>query len=78
MPRWHRIRYSGVTPSGAPIERIAEGYHARVVQHECDHLDGMLFPMRMTDLTLLGFDEEIRRSQPHTADEEAFDDGVVA
>lgn len=77
VPRWHRIRYSGVTAQGAPIERIAEGYHARVVQHECDHLDGMLYPMRMTDLTLLGFDEEIRRSQPHPVDEEAFDDGIV-
>ena len=78
VPRWHRIRYSGVTANGAPIERIAEGYHARVVQHECDHLDGMLYPMRMTDLALLGFDEEIRRSQPHPVDEEAFDDGAVA
>ncbi len=68
VPRWRRIRYSGVAPDGAPIERVAEDYHARVVQHECDHLDGILYPMRMTDLSLLGFDEEIRRSLPQAAE----------
>jgi peptide deformylase len=71
VPRFRNIRYSGVTPNGAPVERVAEGYHARVVQHECDHLDGILFPMRMTDLSLLGFDEEIARSMPAPADDEA-------
>ena len=55
VPRWHRIRYRGVDPTGAPIEREAEGFHARVVQHECDHLIGRLYPTRMTDLTQLGF-----------------------
>ncbi len=75
VPRWRRIRYSGVNASGAPIERVAEDYHARVVQHECDHLDGILYPMRMTDLTLLGFDEEIRRSLPQ---DEAMDEEAVA
>ena len=55
VPRWQRIRYRGVDPTGAPIEREAEGFHARVVQHECDHLIGRLYPTRMTDLTQLGF-----------------------
>jgi peptide deformylase len=55
VPRWSRIRYRGVDPTGAPIEREADGFHARVVQHECDHLIGRLYPTRMTDLTKLGF-----------------------
>ena len=55
VPRHTRIRYQGFTPEGTPIERIAEGFHARVVQHECDHLDGMLYPMRMRDLSRFGF-----------------------
>ena len=55
VPRYVRIRYSGLDPQGAPIEREAEGFHARVVQHECDHLIGRLYPTRMRDLTQLGF-----------------------
>ncbi len=55
VPRFARIRYRGFDPGGAPIEREAEGFHARVVQHECDHLIGRLYPTRMTDLTQLGF-----------------------
>jgi peptide deformylase len=55
VPRHARIRYRGVDPTGTPIEREAEGFHARVVQHECDHLIGRLYPTRMTDLTKLGF-----------------------
>jgi peptide deformylase len=55
VPRHARIRYRGFDPTGAPIEREAEGFHARVVQHECDHLIGRLYPTRMTDLTKLGF-----------------------
>jgi peptide deformylase len=55
VPRHVRIRYSGVDVYGDPIEREAEGFHARVVQHECDHLIGRLYPTRMTDLTRLGF-----------------------
>ncbi len=58
VPRWARIRYQGVTPEGEAIDRVAEGFHARVVQHECDHLDGVLYPQRMTDLGLLVFNEE--------------------
>jgi peptide deformylase len=55
VPRWQRIRYTGVDPSGQVIDREAEGFHARVVQHECDHLIGRLYPTRMRDLTRLGF-----------------------
>jgi peptide deformylase len=55
VPRFARIRYRGLDPQGRPIEREADGFHARVVQHECDHLIGRLYPTRMTDLTRLGF-----------------------
>jgi peptide deformylase len=55
VPRAARIRYRGFDLEGAPIEREAEGFHARVVQHECDHLIGRLYPTRMRDLTKLGF-----------------------
>ncbi len=55
VPRHARIRYTGFDPHGRPIDREAEGFHARVVQHECDHLIGRLYPTRMTDLTQLGF-----------------------
>jgi peptide deformylase len=58
VPRFARIRYCGVAPDGTPIDRSVEGFHARVVQHECDHLDGVLYPQRMTDLRLLMFVEE--------------------
>lgn len=56
-----RVRYTGFTTEGASVERIAEGFHARVVQHEFDHLDGILYPQRMTDMTLLAFVEEWQR-----------------
>jgi peptide deformylase len=55
VPRYARIRYRGFSAEGEPIEREAEGFHARVVQHECDHLIGRLYPTRMRDLTKLGF-----------------------
>jgi len=55
VPRLARIRYRGFDPLGQPIEREADGFHARVVQHECDHLIGRLYPTRMTDLTQLGY-----------------------
>jgi peptide deformylase len=55
VPRFARIRYRGVDLQGQPIVREADGFHARVVQHECDHLIGRLYPTRMTDLTKLGF-----------------------
>jgi peptide deformylase len=57
VPRHRRLRYSGFDPEGRPIERTAEGFHARVVQHECDHLDGILYPMRVRDLARFGFTE---------------------
>lgn len=55
VPRHARIRYTGFDPEGRPIEREADGFHARVVQHECDHLIGRLYPTRMTDLTQFGY-----------------------
>ena len=57
VPRFAHIRYSGFDPFGDPIERIAEGFHARVVQHECDHLIGKLYPMRVRDFSRFGFTE---------------------
>ena len=64
VPRYTHIRYRGITPAGEVVEREARDYHARVVQHECDHLDGVLYPMRMTDLSLLVFSEELRHGIP--------------
>jgi peptide deformylase len=61
VPRHTHIRYRGFTPKGQPIEREATGFHARVFQHEFDHLDGILYPQRMDDLSLLVFAEEARR-----------------
>ena len=57
VPRWSRIRYTGFDPLGRPIEREADGFHARVVQHECDHLTGTLYPMRVRDFSKFGFTE---------------------
>jgi peptide deformylase len=57
VPRHRRLRYRGFDAEGRPIERLAEGFHARVVQHECDHLDGILYPMRVRDFTRFGFTE---------------------
>ncbi len=57
VPRWQRIRYTGFDPYGDPIDRTVEGFHARVVQHECDHLIGKLYPMRVRDFTKFGFTE---------------------
>ena len=59
VPRYTKLRYTGFDVEGNPIDRVAEGFHARVVQHECDHLDGILYPQRMTDLSKLGFNEEL-------------------
>lgn len=66
VPRWKRLHYSGCDEFGQPIERDAEDFHARVVQHECDHLDGILYPMRIKDLRLFGYTEVL------------FPDGSVA
>ena len=59
VPRYKKLRYTGFDADGQPIERVAEGFHARVVQHECDHLDGILYPQRMTDMSKFGFIEEL-------------------
>lgn len=61
VPRWERIRYTGMDLSGRPIDRTVAGFHARVVQHECDHLDGRLYPTRMTDLGKLLYREEFEK-----------------
>jgi peptide deformylase len=55
VPRWRRIRYGGFDEKGRRIEREVEGFHARVVQHECDHLVGKLYPMRVRDFTKFGY-----------------------
>ncbi|MES2184242.1 MAG: peptide deformylase [Pseudomonadota bacterium] len=57
VPRFQRIRYTGMDPEGNAIDRTVEGFHARVVQHECDHLVGKLYPMRVRDFTRFGFTE---------------------
>lgn len=59
VPRFERIRYRGFDPEGRAIDREADGFHARVVQHECDHLDGILYPQRIADLRTFGFIEEL-------------------
>jgi peptide deformylase len=59
VPRFRRLRYRGVDAWGNPIDRTVEGFHARVVQHECDHLAGILYPMRIRDLRNFGFIEEL-------------------
>ncbi len=55
VDRYQSIRYEGFDPQGQPIERVAHGFHARVVQHECDHLIGRLYPSRITDFSKFGF-----------------------
>ncbi|MCC6303289.1 MAG: peptide deformylase [Gammaproteobacteria bacterium] len=59
VPRHARVRYSGHDQYGGRIEREVSGFHARVVQHECDHLDGILYPRRIRDLRLFGFEPEL-------------------
>lgn len=66
VPRLRRLRYTGFDERGRPIDREAEGFHARVVQHECDHLDGILYPMRIRDFSRFGYTDVL------------FPDGAVA
>ncbi|HSN32552.1 MAG TPA: peptide deformylase [Ideonella sp.] len=68
VPRHARIRYRGVDEHGRPIEREAEGFHARVVQHECDHLEGVLYPMRVRDFTRFGYTEVLFPGVPDNAE----------
>jgi peptide deformylase len=73
VPRFKRIRYRGLDLDGSPIEREASGFHARVVQHECDHLDGILYPQRMDDLSLFGFADDMRKSFTELSQAEEVD-----
>jgi peptide deformylase len=59
VPRYRRLRYRGFDELGQPIDRVVEDFHARVVQHECDHLDGILYPQRIEDMTAFGFQDEL-------------------
>ncbi|ETH86018.1 peptide deformylase-like protein, partial [Bordetella pertussis STO1-CHOC-0018] len=68
VPRYRHIRYSGYDPAGQRIEREAEGFHARVVQHECDHLIGRLYPTRIRDLTKFGYTEVLFPEMDPNAD----------
>ncbi len=63
VPRYARVRYAGIDEEGRAFTREAGGFHAGVVQHENDHLDGILYPMRMTDFSLFGFTEELARAE---------------
>jgi len=69
VPRFRRLKYSGFDEQGQRFERLADGFHARVVQHEVDHLDGVLYPMRIRDLTKFGFNEELFPGQALPAEE---------
>jgi peptide deformylase len=60
VPRYRHLRYTGFTPAGEPLDREVGGFHARVVQHEVDHLEGILYPMRMRHLETFGFGEELQ------------------
>ena len=59
VPRYRRLRYAGFDEHGHRFERMVEGFHARVVQHECDHLEGILYPMRIRDFSKFGFNEAL-------------------
>ena len=69
VPRWSRIRYAGFDPFGDPIERSVDGFHARVVQHECDHLVGKLYPMRVRDFSKFGYTEVLFSGLDAAADD---------
>ncbi len=69
VPRWSRIRYAGFDPFGDPVERSVDGFHARVVQHECDHLVGKLYPMRVRDFSKFGYTEVLFPGLDATADD---------
>lgn len=69
VPRHTRLKYAGFDMLGNPIERVADGFHARVVQHECDHLIGVLYPMRVKDFTRFGFTEVLFPELPPNYDD---------
>ena len=64
VPRHRQLRYAGRNERGEPFERTVQGFHARVVQHECDHLDGILYPMRIRDFTRFGFNDALFPDSP--------------
>lgn len=68
VPRHTRLRYQGFDQFGAPVDRSVEGFHARVVQHEVDHLDGILYPMRIRDMTRFGFQDALFPDQEPSAE----------
>lgn len=68
VPRYKRLRYQGFDQFGNPIDRTVSSFHARVVQHECDHLQGILYPMRMKDMSQFGFVEELFPDNPPVAE----------
>ena len=69
VPRYQRLKYSGYDENGKRFVREVSGFHARVVQHECDHLDGVLYPMRIKDFTRFGFNEALFPGQSLPAEE---------
>jgi peptide deformylase len=69
VPRYAHLRYRGFDLDGAPIDRTVSGFHARVVQHECDHLDGILYPMRIRDFSRFGFNEVLFPDMPAPPEE---------
>ena len=69
VPRFKKLRYSGYDERGRRFQRDVDGFHARVVQHEVDHLDGILYPMRIRDLTRFGFNEALFPGQPLPVEE---------
>ncbi len=69
VPRFSHIRYTGFDPYGGPIDRTVDGFHARVVQHECDHLMGVLYPMRIRDFTQFGYTEVLFPGLDASADD---------
>lgn len=68
VPRYRHLRYTGFDSKGKPIDRSVDGFHARVVQHECDHLDGILYPMRVRDFTRFGFQDVLFPGEPEQDD----------
>lgn len=68
VPRYRRLRYEGVDEKRNRIDRVVDSFHARVVQHECDHLDGVLYPMRMTDFSRFGFTDVLFPTLPQEDD----------
>ncbi len=69
VPRYVAMRYEGFDPQGRPIRRDVDGFHARVVQHECDHLDGVLYPMRMRDFRQFGYTDILFPGSASDSDE---------